>query len=444
MSPYVCTNCGFWQRSFAMPTSCPVCLDFRHTPAEDGFEFWSAEEAARNVNTVWRRGRKRRADLPQRTRPRHRPQRLPASRCPAATCYLKTPPGIPKRLWRKSRLVAACAGWRRRTRTPTAACGRCRNASSRRRSPSSGRIYLGRTPFKPTTRTTNRWSLRRASNFATPAVISTGTPCSTWRERRTLFAGDMVKFHLAENPPGISTHKGFNRRIPMSHAEIRRYREVVESLDFDETYTTFEHAPKGVGTRAAVLGLLPDPVAWRFLLWPRAAGPSAGNRETVRVSTRPKAATPRPWRRTAPLMLRRWRRVPGASSFRKPPGPAWVAACGPSPPWTPTGRFPTASVMARRWPPPRPARGVKPWNGTWPASGSAMRRASGARFRPCRRRENPRSTRCRSACPPAARTRTTALPWKWVEARRCYPTQRRVSCPRGIRGAAFCRSRPRL
>ena len=66
-----------------------------------------------------------------------------------------------------------------------------------------------------------------------------------WRDRRILFAGDMVKFHLAENPPGISTHKGFNRRIPMSHAEIRRYREVVESLDFDETYTTFEHAPKG-------------------------------------------------------------------------------------------------------------------------------------------------------------------------------------------------------
>ncbi len=75
------------------------------------------------------------------------------------------------------------------------------------------------------------------------------------RDRRILFAGDMVKLHLADNPPGISTHKGFNRRIPMSHAEIRRYRDVVEALDFDEVYTTFEHAPKGVGTRGSVLNL---------------------------------------------------------------------------------------------------------------------------------------------------------------------------------------------
>ena len=47
LSPYVCTNCGFWQRKFRpCPRVVPVCLDFRHTPAENGFEFWSAEEAA--------------------------------------------------------------------------------------------------------------------------------------------------------------------------------------------------------------------------------------------------------------------------------------------------------------------------------------------------------------------------------------------------------------
>ena len=53
LSPYVCTNCGFWQRYFAPPTSCPVCLDFRHTPAQDGFEFWSVDQAAERINTVW-------------------------------------------------------------------------------------------------------------------------------------------------------------------------------------------------------------------------------------------------------------------------------------------------------------------------------------------------------------------------------------------------------
>ncbi len=54
LSPYVCTNCGFWQRHFTVPVDCPVCLDFRHTPAENGFEFWSEAEAAKRIVTIWR------------------------------------------------------------------------------------------------------------------------------------------------------------------------------------------------------------------------------------------------------------------------------------------------------------------------------------------------------------------------------------------------------
>ena len=103
------------------------------------------------------------------------------------------------------------------------------------------------------------------------------------RDRQTLFAGDMVKFHLAETPPGISTHKGFNRRIPLSHAEIRRYQEVVESLDFDETYTTFEHAPKGVGTREAVLNLFQAQLrgAPFFGPVPLVSGPEVESRSSI-------------------------------------------------------------------------------------------------------------------------------------------------------------------
>ena len=73
-----------------------------------------------------------------------------------------------------------------------------------------------------------------------------------------LFAGDMVKFHFHASEPGrvegISTHKAFNRRVPMSHAEVRRYREVVAGLpEFGQVYTTFEHAPGG--TRELALRL---------------------------------------------------------------------------------------------------------------------------------------------------------------------------------------------
>ncbi len=66
--------------------------------------------------------------------------------------------------------------------------------------------------------------------------------------RRTLFAGDALKFHFEGGQgrlTGISCHKAFNNRIPLSHAEIRKYREVLAPLDFDQVFTTFEHAPAG-------------------------------------------------------------------------------------------------------------------------------------------------------------------------------------------------------
>lgn len=74
-------------------------------------------------------------------------------------------------------------------------------------------------------------------------------------ERKILFAGDALKFHLADSPTGISCYKAFNRRLPLSHTEIERYAAVIGNLDFDETYTTFEHSPHRDATlRAATFG----------------------------------------------------------------------------------------------------------------------------------------------------------------------------------------------
>jgi hypothetical protein len=60
---------------------------------------------------------------------------------------------------------------------------------------------------------------------------------------RAVFAGDALKYHYGHQPYGISCHKGFNRQIPLSHGEIRRYRDVIGSLDFGQVFTSFEHAP---------------------------------------------------------------------------------------------------------------------------------------------------------------------------------------------------------
>lgn len=65
-------------------------------------------------------------------------------------------------------------------------------------------------------------------------------------DSKTLFAGDMLKSHFEDEKfVGVSTHKAFNRRVPMSYGEIRRYQSVVEELDFERVYTAFERAPDG-------------------------------------------------------------------------------------------------------------------------------------------------------------------------------------------------------
>ena len=67
-----------------------------------------------------------------------------------------------------------------------------------------------------------------------------------FENKKILFAGDMLKFHFdGKTLAGISTHKAFNRRVPMSHDEIKQYQAIVEMIDFEHIYTTFERAPDG-------------------------------------------------------------------------------------------------------------------------------------------------------------------------------------------------------
>ena len=46
---FVCTNCGFWQRYFEHPASCPMCLDARHVVPREGWRFLDEAAAADHV-----------------------------------------------------------------------------------------------------------------------------------------------------------------------------------------------------------------------------------------------------------------------------------------------------------------------------------------------------------------------------------------------------------
>lgn len=53
LSPYVCRNCGFWQRSFSEPLYCPICVDFRHILPLRGWSFYNFDEASRAFPMDW-------------------------------------------------------------------------------------------------------------------------------------------------------------------------------------------------------------------------------------------------------------------------------------------------------------------------------------------------------------------------------------------------------
>ena len=50
---------------------------------------------------------------------------------------------------------------------------------------------------------------------------------------------------------GLSCHKAFHKRIPLSHGELRFYLHVIGALDFNQAFSPFEHGP-GVTTAKVV------------------------------------------------------------------------------------------------------------------------------------------------------------------------------------------------
>jgi hypothetical protein len=52
----------------------------------------------------------------------------------------------------------------------------------------------------------------------------------------------------------LSSHKAFHKDIPLTHGEIRRYRDAIAPLAFDALLTPFEYAPE-IGRDIAVAAL---------------------------------------------------------------------------------------------------------------------------------------------------------------------------------------------
>ena len=255
MTHYVCVNCGFWQRRFAMPAACPVCEDFRHPLPKDGYAFATPDAVAAGHTTaaeevlpdVWR---------------------------------FTTTPSIG---------IGPC-GWLLRTAGGNVHFEGCgwydadaldtieRLGGVQFLSASHPHVYGALWQvverFAPEVVIQNAdlnftqafrvsfpfdavWPLTPDVDLHHTAGHTPGHTVLHWKSRRLLAAGDALKFtfpgpgQTVGLPDTVSCHAAYDAHIPLSHADVRRYDAVMRPLDFDAVLTPWEAVTAG-GKSAAL------------------------------------------------------------------------------------------------------------------------------------------------------------------------------------------------
>lgn len=261
LTPWACAHCGFWQRHFG-PSACPVCEDTRNDLPADGWRFLTEKQVAAELTGHWR-------SLPG--------DMVAFSTTPAFglngtgwlllhpdgnTAFEAAPYYTPPMLEEIRRLggirflaASHCHGY--------------------------GALWQLQDVFQPEILAIQKDDLRMTKAFRVtwpydetlalrPGQVLyhvgghyEGQAALHDAARGILFCGDVFKVDqdAAGNSLAVSTHKAFHKDIPLSHNEVRRYRDVIEPLAFDTICTPFEYAP-GFST-AMALALLDDQLARR-------------------------------------------------------------------------------------------------------------------------------------------------------------------------------------
>ncbi|PVZ09936.1 MBL fold metallo-hydrolase [Actinomycetospora cinnamomea] len=257
LSAWTCTNCGHWQRWFAAPPQCPVCVDVRNALPSDGWEFRAFDDLAVGREARWEEV------TPGVTGFWCEPQ------VGLGTCgwVIETgPPGGGTSL----------VGWEAAGLYPPAAIEELRRRGGLAALASShvhgyGALFqlqdeldppvvaIGVRDLEWTKAFRVTWPLDDRHEFA-PGLVAHRTGghfdghMVLHDERRgILFCGDMLKasFDADGRPVGLSAHKAFHAQIPLSHQEIRDAYAVIERLDFEAVATPFEYAA-GISTKQVI------------------------------------------------------------------------------------------------------------------------------------------------------------------------------------------------
>ncbi len=259
LKPYACSNCGHWQRYFAVPPLCPVCSDVRNDLPDDGWDFRTPEQIAPHLTWHWR----------------------------------EAAPGIHE-FWTTPRFGLDSHGWlltypdgnvafEAAPLYNEAALQEIERLGGVRVLAAShphgyGALWQLQERFQPdlliqkddlawtkafrvTLPYDERLEIRPGLVLHHTGGHYDGHAVLHDLPRRALFAGDALKVDF--DPDGtaarISCHKAYHKQIPLSRDEARRYRDVIARLDFDKVFTPFEYAPDT--TTAAAVALLDDVIA---------------------------------------------------------------------------------------------------------------------------------------------------------------------------------------
>jgi hypothetical protein len=242
LRPYSCANCGHWQRWFAEPPFCPVCTDVRNALPDDGWAWITPADLA-DREARW------------------------GEVAPGVTGYWVEPQvGLGTTGW-VIETDDGLVGWEGAGFYPAAALGELRRRG--------GLVALGASHVH------GYGALWQLQDELAPPVLAIGVDDLQWTKafrvtwptddrhelapglvmhrsgghfpghtvlhdahRGILFVGDLLKVDLDENDTavGLSCHKAYHAQIPLSHAEIRQARTLVEGLEFDAVATPFEFA----------------------------------------------------------------------------------------------------------------------------------------------------------------------------------------------------------
>lgn len=258
LSHFACANCGFWQLHFA-PPDCPVCTDVRNDLPADGWRFLpEAEVAATHAGTA----REIAPGLWAFTT-------TPALGLAGTGWLLIRPEGnvafeaAPYYSDAMLEQIAALGGITTLAASHVHGYGALfqlqREFEPARVAIAVADLQLTKA-FAVTAPYDDRFEVapdltlhRVGGHYPGQAVLHDAT-------NQRLFCGDMFKVEQQDGVShALSSHWAFHKQIPLTHAQLRQYRDAIAPLDFEAILTPFEYAPE-IG-RAVALEALDEALA---------------------------------------------------------------------------------------------------------------------------------------------------------------------------------------